>query len=89
MQGANFNGGEPYRTTTATVNINAAGRGSWSNHVIDDGTVPRGMFNNWVSVPSVNKISNVISTTYRPGSVPAPTAEPTPAPTEGGEPAQP
>jgi hypothetical protein len=82
MQGANFNGGEPYRTTTATVNINASGRGSWSNHSVDQGVVPRGSFNSWVSVPSVNKISNVINTQYRPGSV-SPPSLPIPSPRVG------
>ena len=83
MQGAAFNDGEPYKTITATVNINAAGRGTWSNHSVDQGTVPRGSFNNWVSVPAVNKISNVINTIYRPGSVAQPPSLPTPNPRVG------
>lgn len=82
MQGANFNGGEPYKTITAAVNINSSGRGTWSNHSVDQGVVPRGSFNNWVSVPSVNKISNVINTQYRPGSV-SPPSLPIPNPRVG------
>ena len=82
MQGANFNRGEPYKTITAAVNINSSGRGTWSNHSVDQGVVPRGSFNNWVSVPSVNKISNVINTQYRPGSV-SPPSLPTPNPRVG------
>ena len=83
MQGAAFNGGEPYRTVTATVSINSSGRGSWSNHSVDDGTMPRDTFNNWVSVPSVNKVSNVINTVYRPGSVSQPPSLPIPSPRVG------
>ena len=82
MQGAAFNRGEPYKTITATVNINASGRGTWSNHDVDQGIVPRGSFNNWVSVPAVNKISNVVNTVYRPG-VATPPSLPLPSPRVG------
>ncbi len=56
--------GGKYKAGDATITTDAQGTGVYVLQVLDDGTIPRGVYTSWVSCPQFEAISNTVDRTF-------------------------
>ena len=60
----NYQNGAAIETVSISLQISAAGTATWNYSTVDDGTVPRGTWTSWFTVPAMNIRSNTVTTTF-------------------------
>jgi hypothetical protein len=63
-EGAALNSGRDFITVDEFVTINSSGNYTWTVRPTDDGTIPRGSYQCWFTVDSLNLSSNTITRNF-------------------------